>query len=385
MKPAERGPGTWLGRQRNLLDFTLSSLWRRKGKNAALSLVYTVVVFALASVMFLTASLKREAALLLAGSPEILVQRMVAGRHDLVPGRYVDALREIRGVARVQGRLWGYHYDPVSRANFTVLVPEAAPPDPGRIFIGNGVARVRGAKRGDRISFQSYDGTHVHLEVAALFAAESELVSSDLVLASEQDFRRLFGVPEGVFSDLAVGVRNPQEIPTIAAKIQKALPDTRAIPRDEILRTYEAVFDWRSGLLVVLLSTCVLAFAIVVWDKASGLSAEEKREIGILKAVGWETSDVILLKFWEGCVISLTSFLSGILLAYGHVFFFGAPLLVPVLKGWSTLYPRFRLIPFVDPYLVGVLFVLAVVPYTVATIVPSWRAATTDPSAAMRG
>lgn len=385
MRRTEGEPGTWVGRQRNLLDFTLSSLWRRKGKNGALTLVYTVVVFALASVMLLTASLKREAALLLAGSPEVLVQRLVAGRHDPVPEAYADAVRGIRGVASVRGRLWGYYYDPVSGANFTVQVPGEAPPEAGRAYLGNGVARLRGLARGDRLSLRSFDGTHLHLEVGALFAAESELVSSDLVLVSEADYRRLFGVAPGVFTDLAVGVRNPSEVATVAAKIQEALPDTRSILRDEILRTYDAVFDWRSGLLVVFLSACVLAFAIVVWDKASGLSAEERREIGILKAVGWETSDVILLKFWEGTVVSLTSFLSGVLLAYAHVFFLGAPLLVPVLAGWSTLYPSFRLVPFVDPYLAGVLFVLSVVPYTVATIVPSWRAATTDPSAAMRG
>ena len=43
----------WVERQRNILDFTFSSLLRRKGKNVALLLVYTLIVFVLASVMFL--------------------------------------------------------------------------------------------------------------------------------------------------------------------------------------------------------------------------------------------------------------------------------------------------------------------------------------------
>jgi ABC-type lipoprotein release transport system permease subunit len=57
----------------------------------------------------------------------------------------------------------------------------------------------------------------------------------------------------------------------------------------------------------------------------------------------------------------------------------------PALKGWSVLYPEFKLTPFVGVYEVANLFFLTVVPYTVATIVPSWRAAIIDPDSVMRG
>jgi len=73
-----------------------------------------------------------------------------------------------------------------------------------------------------------------------------------------------------------------------------------------------------------------------------------------------------------------------VILAYVQVFFFSASLFEPALKGWAVLYPRFKLVPDVDPYQIAVLFFLTVVPYTVATIIPSWRAATVDPDAAMR-
>ena len=126
------------------------------------------------------------------------------------------------------------------------------------------------------------------------------------------------------------------------------------------------------------------AFVIFAWDKATGLSLEERREMGILKAVGWETSEVIAMKSWEGIVVSLAAFFTGVLLAYGHIFFSSALLFEPVLKGWAVIYPEFRLVPFVDAYQIAVLFFLTVVPYTVSTIVPSWRAATIDPDAVMR-
>jgi ABC-type lipoprotein release transport system permease subunit len=158
----------------------------------------------------------------------------------------------------------------------------------------------------------------------------------------------------------------------------------RPILKSEILRTYDSIFDWRGGMMLVMLLAAILAFIIFAWDKATGLSAEERKEIGILKSIGWETSDVLLLKFWEGVVISLSAFLVGIILAYGHVFFLSASLFEPVLKGWSVLYPQFVLIPSINAYQLGVLFFLTVAPYVIATIIPCWRAATVDPDAAMR-
>lgn len=201
---------------------------------------------------------------------------------------------------------------------------------------------------------------------------------------SQPGFKEVFGISPDLATDLTVAVLNKKEIPTIAAKIMEMFPETRTITREEILRTYEAVFDWRSGIIVTVLAGAVLAFLIFAWDKAAGLSAEEKREIGILKAVGWETADILQMKFWEGCVISLSAFLLGIILAYGHIFFASATLFAPVLKGWSVLYPEFRLTPFISNYQIAVLFGFTVIPYTVATIIPSWRAASIDPDLVMR-
>jgi ABC-type lipoprotein release transport system permease subunit len=179
-------------------------------------------------------------------------------------------------------------------------------------------------------------------------------------------------------------IGNQKEAATIALKIVQLYPDTRPILREEILRTYAAIFDWRSGYIIVLLSGTALAFIIFAWDKATGLSAEEKIEIGVLKALGWDTSDVLLMKFWEGTVISLTSFLLGVIAGYVHVFFASAPLFAHALKGWAILYPAFKLTPAVNAFQIGILFFFTVVPYALITIIPAWRMAITEPDAAMR-
>ena len=90
------------------------------------------------------------------------------------------------------------------------------------------------------------------------------------------------------------------------------------------------------------------------------------------------------MKLWEGIMVSLGAFLIGYLAAYVHVFHFSAALFAPVLKGWAVLYPSFTLVPAIDGLQVATLFFFTVFPYMAAVLVPIWRAAITDPDAAMR-
>lgn len=371
-------------KQKNIIDFTLASLFRRRAKNISLVVVYTLVIFLLASVMFFTHAIKHESALVLREAPEMMVQRLIAGRHDLIPVSYGEVIAKIRGVQGVKPRFWGYYYNATNGANYTVMVDPEMARVPGEIIVGRGVAETLPEGSHATIPFKTHDGEYVFLKVKAVMPSESSLVAADLVVMAEPDFMRVFGYPEGFATDLVLDVRNRKELATIAGKITQLLPDTRPILRDEILRTYDAVFDWRGGIVVVVLFGALLSFIVFAWDKATGLSAEERREIGILKALGWETSDVLLMKFWEGVAVSLTSFCMGVFLAYMHVFLASSTFFEPVLKGWSVLYPDFKLTPFVSPFEIATLFFLTVVPYTVTTIVPSWRAATIDPDSIMR-
>ena len=374
----------WLEKQRHLIDFTLAALARRKAKNIGLLAAYALLVFVLASLALFTQALRKEASFVLAASPEVIVQRMVAGRHDLIPPGYLEKIGRLRGVQKQEGRLWGYYYDPVVRANYTFMARPAEEVASGSIMLGATLARARGLQPGNLISFRSYAGKLFSFKVAALLSPDSELLAADLVLLSEDDFRAFFDYPAGHYTDIALSVANPQEVRNIAAKLANVLPDSRPILREEVLRTYQSIFDWREGIVLTVLAGAILAFALLAWDKASGLSAEEKREIGILKAIGWETGDVIRMKLWEGVLVSLTAFLLGFVAAYIHVFYFGAAIFKPVLQGWAVLYPSFTLAPAVDGLQVATLAFFTIFPYSAAVLVPIWRAATTDPDAVMR-
>lgn len=385
-----------MSRQLKILEFSLSSLLRRKYKNLSLIVVYAFTIATLGSVLFLTHALKLEATDSLVTAPELVVQRIVAGRHDLVPTQYADVIRKFPGVGSVTPRVWGYYYDSLIKANLTLigissyqgeldLLDGRLPENPEECAIGMGVAEAFGPTLGDDLVLEDSEKKRTVFKITGIFRAESNLLSNDLVVLQEAALRDFFSLDQGLATDLVVQVHNQREIKTLAKKIKYNLPDTRPISRDEILHTYDTLFNWRSGMMLAVAVAALIAFCILAWDKATGISAEEKQEIGVLKAIGWETADVLAVKFWEGVVISLTSFVLGLLAAWLHVFVFGAPALVPLLKGWSVLFPKFQLTPAVDFYQVFVLAFLTIVPYLACTVIPSWKTAATDPEHVMRG
>ena len=384
-------------RRLKILEHALSSLWRRRYKNLSIVAVFSFTIAVLASILLLTHALRHEALAILQDAPELVVQRVVAGRHDLIPTAIVGAIEAIPGVAVVEPRFWGYYYDGITGGNYTILgIAEAPsldlelldgslPSDPFECAIGAGVARARSVGTGGELVLVDSRGVGVIFDVVGTFGSESALLTNDLVVLSNDGVVELFGLASGEATDIAVRVHNPNEVQTVATKIKRQFPDTRPITRSEILRTYDAVFNWRSGMILTVFFAALIAFSILAWDKATGISAEEKREIGILKAIGWSTSDVLELKFWEGAAISVTSFLIGVIVAFAHVFLLGAPLLARVIKGWSVVFPEFRVTPYLDLYQIFVMAFLTILPYIACTVVPSWKAAVTDPEEVMRG
>ena len=392
-----------LEKQLNILDFSLTSLWRRKLKNLGIMLVFALVIFLLGSFQMLTGALTNSAHAVLENTPEITIQKMTAGRQESIPLAYAEKLKSIYGIRAVIPRVWGYYFDESNLANFTILaldqdsMPYAANLDltlayghfpketeAGTAVIGRSVHDI--LRLGNRRTFSLFrpDLSLKSFEMTGLFSQKTDLLSNDLIVMGLDDARDLFNIPESMASDLCVYVANPTEIENIAKKIARLLPDTRVLTKLQIQKTYQVVFSWRSGLASICLLTALVAFAILAWDKASGLSPEEKREIGILKILGWETGDILAVRFWESSLVSALAFIIGCTAAYIHVAFFDATLLKKVMVGWSVIHPTFKLLPSVTLADLLLIFTFSVLPYLGATVIPAWRCATVPPDSAIR-
>lgn len=385
----------------SILAFAVGSLWRRRSRALALGIGLALTVTLVAAVLFLTEALRGEAARSQVALPDVVVQRLVAGRPTAVKLEDAKGLEDIASVARVRPRVWGYVFLPALQGNVTVVgVPRDAPTldgvhgalEKGRdlehgkheMVAGAPLAAALGLVVGDSLGLPSPKPTPP-LTLVGTFGTAVDLYAADVVLCDEDDARAVLGLPPDEATDLAIDVKNPEEARVVAGTVLDRMPGARVVEKSVLARVYTLAYGRRAGLIFAACIPALIALVVLALDRASGLSPVEKREIAILKAVGFSIRDVLWSKMLESLVVASLATAVGLLAAYAWVFWLGGAGLRGALVGWSVLYPQTALTPAVDfAELLGIA-AATVGPFVGLSVVPAWRAAILEPMDAMRG
>ncbi len=384
-----------------LIEYALNSLLRQKHKNIFISIILTFLIFLLLSVFFVTSSLKKELSYTVESLPEITVQKLISGKHYDIETSRLDEILSITGVNDANARVWGYYYFANAGVNFTLvgieqfetqykdslqnLVDTKKDFNIDNAYVGKGALEIMQENYfKDYFNFILPDGSFKKIDIGGTFKAETNLESNDIIVLSKENMREIYGMSDNYATDIVVKVLNPDEIETVAQKIKQLYPDTRVITKNDLKVSYQNIFDYKSGLFLALFIVSLFTFFIIVYDKASGLSSSERKEIGVLKAIGWSLDDVLKEKFYEASIISVFSYIAGLILSLLFVYVFQAPLLRDVFSGYSELKTAFELPFMLDVQTMILVFFLSVPIYIASIIIPSWRIATMDADEVMR-
>jgi ABC-type lipoprotein release transport system permease subunit len=221
------------------------------------------------------------------------------------------------------------------------------------------------------------------VERFATLPAESSLLSRDLVILPIESARKILGLKETESTDITFNVPNDDEWDNIQDKISAMHYDLRIVSKKESRKAYAELFDYKGGFFLVLYLIVLLAFVLILYQRASQVYSQEKRAIGILRALGWSIRDVLRLKIYETLSIVGASFLLGASLAYGYVFLLGAPMLWQIFLGSGIGESAPPLVPVLDFSVLASIFLLYAVSFLAAVLIPVWRIAVTDPKEAM--
>lgn len=374
----------------SLLDHALGAAFRRGGRNLAIATGLALVVALAESVTLLTTALRAEYERGADAVPDLVVQSIVGGRPGLLPADAFAALAARPGVRSVRPRVWGYLYLPSVEANVTVvstasdatadarLLAGRLPRARHELALGRQLADALGMRVGDTAALPGSSGFVSH-RVVGIFRASTAMRTADLALVTEDDARALLGMPEGQVTDVAIRLVSEDESAPVAREIREAMPGARVLERMLVMRTYALTLGSRSGLVYAMLLPAIAALLLLAWDRLTGLGEDERREIAVLKLVGWSTRDVLVVRMWESGLVALVGTGVGFVLAYVYVFVLGAPLLRDALMGWSRLVPSLALTPTVGVFDLVSLLGSIVVPFVLVSVVPAFLAAMRDP------
>jgi ABC-type lipoprotein release transport system permease subunit len=383
-----------------LIEFALNALLRQKAKNSFIVIIFTLLVFLLTSVFFITNALKYELNTTLDSLPEIVIQNNQAGRDINIESSRVDDILSIEGVSDAVARVWGYYYFKKADVYLTLVgidsfekqykdtlekFTQTNELNDSTLYLGSGVKELF-----KRYYFENYfnfikaNGELKKVAIAGVFNSDLSLEANDIVLLTKETFRDIFDMDESLATDIVVKVSNPLEITKIVSKLKLMFPTAKVLSRKDMSVSYEKLFNYKSGIFLALFIISLFTFFIIIYDKANGLTSEEKREVGILKALGWSVDDLLKEKFYEASVLSLFSYILGVTLSFAYVYILKAPLLKDIFIGYSNLKPSFSLAFVVDIQTLFLVFLLSVPIYIASVIVPSWRVATLDADEVIR-
>ncbi|QOP45995.1 ABC transporter permease [Sulfurimonas paralvinellae] len=384
-----------------LLEYAYAYILRYKSKNFFIVTVFTLLVALLSSLFFTTSSIEYELRERIKNQPDILVQNYQAGKPAAIDAGLLDKLLEIDGISSGRTRVEGTYYFRAKDKNFYIVGvdPFETQSDPfiqkllekhdineSSMLVSINVKKaMKQAYYKEYFNFVKPDGELLKVSLADSFDVSKRVELQNLILMQKETAQKIFGYHKNQVTDIALSVANKNELDFIASKIRLLLPNAKVVSKNDLSVKYEKLFDYDNGVFLSLFIIALFTFFVIVYDKANGLSSEEKREIGILKALGWRVEDVLHAKFYEASLLSLFSFILGVALAYIYVFLLKAPLLGSIFTHENLLdINSFTLNVHIDMSYILLIFLLSVPVYIAATLIPSWRVATLDADEVMR-
>jgi ABC-type lipoprotein release transport system permease subunit len=387
----------------NFLQYAAKGVFTYKTRTIAIVCSLLVAVMILGAMTFLSEGLSREAGISASFAPDITVQNMAEGRPAGTQIADAQLISQMPGVERVVPREWGYVA--YNGKIYTILGIEPAnmpipkeinfvmdsghfllPNETYRAIVGKSVADSFGLKVGDVMVLQTESrlGNFSFL-ISGIFKTSVNILTSDLIMVNINDAHTFFGGYVGTSTDLCVYVKNPAETAQIAAQIAAYNPMMRVLTRDAIKEATLSTYGGRSGYVSIAWYILLISVILVAWNQATAAGTEMKKEVGILKALGFSTSNILEIRFLETLILGFVAATLGVFLAIFYDVYLGAPVLRDFMLGWSATYPGFALPININPSTVLILYAAAIFPLFIGSLIPAWRSAVTEPDVAMRG
>ncbi len=386
-----------LERHLNFLKIASENIIRYKGRGIVVVLCLVAILLPFITAIAISQGVKSQSLLSVEEGADIYLTYDQYGKNSAVPLSFIKEVQGIEGilkvVPRVIGRSFIGNYLTVVAGMPTDALPPSLSLEKGRIFkeeneviIGASLARALNLDIGH--SFTLDINKSRILKVSGIFSSKSSIWSADLVFASFNDAAEIFRMP-GQASDLLVYTRpgynaRIAEVLSALHEGDKTQPIIRVQTKDLVRQYFNKGFTMKEGIFTALY-TVAFAIAIPALLVVSGFGmGERRREIGIIKAIGWQTSEIIEVVFIENLLLSLTAAPMALLISFIWIRLFNGFLIAQFFIAEIGILPAFPVPARYMPLPLFLSFAFALVLTMVGSMYSTWRSAVTSPAVTMK-
>ncbi len=367
----------WVWAIRDVIRKPVEAVWSCAGLSLFVTIIGTLLLFN----NVLSQSVKR----FLAHSPSIVVRRIDAGGWTPIPVREaLAAARKTPGVLNPRTRVWGVVNGPLGPVTIVGIPTDMADKPinkhipytlgPGQAIAGAGVVN------GEPTSIQLQNGRRsLELRLIKKISNELDAAVHDVMLLHISDARFLLNIAERFASDLVLDVFHEAEAAAMVPDLAKAFAwPVHIEQRRQARAAYAGALSRLSGVGIVMLIPSLLFLLLLIFMTVKEHVAR-RHEVGLYKALGWRTADIVRLHLYRALVLGLPALAAGIAAAYILVFGSGAGWMGRLFLGWSLNPPTLHLDPSGSLLTLIEIGALVMTPYLTTTLWAAVSNATVDP------
>ena len=386
------------------LNFVFLQIYTNRGKYLWIFVIATLLIMIFSSFIFISNSISNDIKNSIKNQTDFTVQKIQAGKVVDIPNVWLDQLLLINGITQASYRVYGKHFYEPAEHYFTIVgidfydeqivdnLKELVEDidinlflDKQNMIIGNGVKKFLDKYHYfDYYNFRPPNRTIEKVYIYNSFPKQTNIVSSDMIIMDINLARKILGIDQAFSTDIIFNVPNIDERETVKNKIRVKYFDTRIIQKEDLFKIFENFFNYKSGLFMILYIIVIITFVLILYQRYTYISNVEKKEIAILKSLGWSIKNIILLKITENSLVFIFAFILGINLGYFYVFNLDAPLLSGVFLGFKNLPIDVIFTPVFDFGIISMIFFVFIIPIIASILIPVWKISIIEPYEAMR-
>ncbi len=372
---------------------------RNPVRSGVLILSLVALISPLVVATSISEGLKTQYSDILREGADVYVTRDNFGSNAPIELSVADRFKEIQGVARVVPRIIGRTY---AQGKFLAILgidsgqlPPAIhvtrgrkPMTKGEVMLGWRAAQYLNVQEGGQFSLERHPDQRFW--IVGIFASPFTVWESDLMVMGFEDASDLFDL-QGKATDLLIYTRPGYEqivdVIIRASDQEQGLnePPLRVQTRELISRYSLRGFNIKAGVFAGFYCL-VLGLGIPCIGLISGFGlAEKRREIGVIKALGWQTQEIMETVALEHLVLGLLSVPLIIMVAVAWIHIVnGAGIAAYFIADFGILVPfpvPWKILPL--PLVLSVMTALILV--LVGSSYATWRTAVVAPAEAMKG